>query len=40
LRKRLVNIFDSIRAIEPFELFDTETDAALGGGISFAADET
>ncbi|WP_213530045.1 hypothetical protein [Paenibacillus cisolokensis] len=37
-RKRMVNIFDSIRTIEPFELFDTEVDAALGNNISFVAE--
>lgn len=40
LRKRLINIFDSIRTIENFELFDTELDAALGDNISFVANET
>jgi len=33
-RKRLVNIFDAIRTIEPFELFDTEVDAALGENLA------
>jgi hypothetical protein len=32
-RKRIINIFDSIRTIEHFELFDTEVDAALGANI-------
>lgn len=39
LRKRLINIFDSIQTIEHFELFDTEVDAALGNHISVLVNE-
>ncbi|WP_051330993.1 response regulator [Aneurinibacillus terranovensis] len=33
-RRRLINIFDSIRTIEKFEWFETEVDAALGENIT------
>lgn len=39
LRKRLINIFDSIQTIEHFALFDTEVDAALGDHISVLVNE-
>jgi two-component system chemotaxis sensor kinase CheA len=39
LRRRLINIFDSIRTIEHFELFNTEVDAALGENISSAGND-
>jgi CheY-like chemotaxis protein/HPt (histidine-containing phosphotransfer) domain-containing protein len=37
LRRRLINIFDSIRTVEHFELFGTEVDAALGGNMTSMA---
>jgi two-component system chemotaxis sensor kinase CheA len=39
LRRRLLNIFDSIRTVEPFELFNTEMDAALADHLSSAGND-
>lgn len=35
MRRRLINIFDAIRTIEPFDWFDSELGAALGENTTF-----